>query len=54
MENIDKEITKSKYKGLFLSLQEESKTLVQLNKFYNGGFVFTATPKDRPSYLFLK
>jgi len=52
MENINKAITQSKYKGLFLSLQEESKTLVQLNKFYNGGFYFMAMPKDKPSFFF--
>ncbi len=43
---------KSKYKGLFLSLYEESKSLIEVNKFYNRGLVFKAVVKDKPFYFF--
>ena len=49
---MEKEIMKSKYKGLFLSLFEESNTLIKVNKFWSDGFIYKADTKDKPFCFF--
>jgi len=50
---MEKAITQSKYRGLFLSLFEGSKTYIEIKRFYKNGFSFSGTAKVKPFFFFL-